>query len=79
MNEQMRQEKIKKFLADVAMSEVVFQTLLQSFLKKRDTDTVEMKAAERIAIDLLQEGWKELEKIKNTSQTVVRNSGQIGM
>lgn len=79
MNDQARQEKIKKFLADPMMSDVVFQTLLQSFLKRRDTDTVEMKAAERIAIDLLQEGWKELEKIKNTSQPLTRSSGQVGM
>lgn len=79
MNEQLKQEKVRKFLADAAMSEVVFQVLLQSFLKKRETDTVEMKAAERIAIDLLQEGWKELEKIKNQSQPVARSVAQVGM
>lgn len=79
MNEQLKQEKVRKFLADAAMSEIVFQVLLQSFLKKRETDTVEMKAAERIAIDLLQEGWKELEKIKNQSQPVARSVAQVGM
>ena len=59
-------EKINKFLDDEALANAVYDILAASFLKKRERKDIYMVAAERIAIDLLEEGWKDLLKIKRT-------------
>lgn len=68
---------IYRFIADPAMSEEVKNVLLESFMKKRTGD-VNMKAAQMMAIDLLQEGWKELERYK-TQQNEAKISRQVGI
>lgn len=56
-------EKIKRFLADKVMSQSVRDVLTSSFLKNRGQRDVHTLAAERLAIDLLDSAWKELERI----------------
>lgn len=69
MNEQYRNEQIKKFLADAGMASAVRQCILDSFMKKREHKDVYMTAAERIAIDLLSDAFKDMEVLKNTQTT----------
>ncbi len=57
-----KREKIKRFLADKVMSDAVFEVLLDSYIKPRAKLEVTTLAAERIAINLLDEAWKELQK-----------------
>ena len=56
-------ERIARFIADDVMAESVHDVLMLSFMKKREGD-VNLKAAQMIALELLQEGWKDLEKHK---------------
>lgn len=63
---------------DTLMSESVYQTLLDSFLKKRDGD-VNLKAAQMLAIDMFTEGWRDLERMKDKEISTNKNTRQIGM
>lgn len=63
---------------DTLMSESVYQTLLDSFLKKRDGD-VNLKAAQMLAIDMFTEGWRDLERLKDKEISTNKNNRQIGM
>lgn len=63
---------------DTLMSESVYQTLLDSFLKKRDGD-VNLKAAQMLAIDMFTEGWRDLERMKDKEVFTNKNTRQIGM
>lgn len=72
-------EKIKRFLNDSIMAEAVYGVLLQSFLKQQDRKDIHMLAASRIAIDLLDDAWKELKKRKNAEVIERRPLKQNGM
>ena len=80
--DQAKQEKIRRFLADKLMAESVREVLLHSFLQKRghgvDAD-IYVLAAARIAIDLLEDGWKELEKYKSAEEREPTQLKQVGL
>lgn len=63
-----RQEKLKRFSNDRLMNEAVHFLLLQSFLKPRKGADVHELAASRIAIDMLQDAWKDLERYKQDDE-----------
>jgi hypothetical protein len=72
-------EKITRFLNDVVMAEAVKRVLLESFMKpSKDTD-VQTLAASRIAIDLLNEGWKELQKYKQDDDAKIEPATNPGL
>ncbi len=77
MKNELKTAKIQQFLNDEAMSEAVKEELLYSFLSGNSKD-VQYLAASRIAIDLLKESWKDLQKYKQ-SQENVKTSDQIGL
>jgi len=56
--------KVQRFMMDAVLSSAVYDVLLQSFLKKRGDESTEMKAARFIATELLEEGWKNLDRYK---------------
>jgi hypothetical protein len=60
-----RKERISRFLKDVRMSEAVKEVLRSSFLKTKGQRDVQVLAAERIALDLLEEAWKDLQKYQD--------------
>lgn len=62
MKEEQKKVKISKFLADESMSDTVYLAIRDSFLKKRGVKDVQVLAAERLAVDLLEDAWKELER-----------------
>jgi flagellin-specific chaperone FliS len=57
-----QKQKIQRFLQDEVMSSSVYDVILSSFLKSQGSEDVNVLAAERIAISLLQDAWKELKK-----------------
>lgn len=79
MNETAKQQKIARFLADKEMSGYVKDVLLGTFLKERKSTDVHVLAAERVAINLLQEGFRELDKFRHASQTKAAQSSQPGI
>lgn len=58
-----KQEKIKRFMADKVMSGAVMELLTESFLSPKGARDIHIIAAERIAIDLLKEGFRNMERI----------------
>lgn len=74
--------RIKDFMNDTITSELIYQSLMQSFLKKRQDEDVTMKAARFVAIELLLETWQELDKVREKEkekQSTKSVSGQIGL
>ncbi len=61
------------------MSDAIYEVLSASFLKASKTDDVQTLAAERLAINLLQEGWKELKKLKSEAPREDKGSIQVGL
>lgn len=73
-------EKITRFLDDKIMSKAVYDTLLDAFLTPpAPTSSVYELAAARIAINLLNDAWKKLERVKNTKDAEHDKPGQIGL
>lgn len=78
MNNNIDKKAVSRFMHDTLMSDSVYQTLLDSFLKKREGD-VNLKAAQMLAIDMFTEGWRDLERMKEKSVVNNKGIGQIGM
>lgn len=74
-----KQEKLKRFCNDTVMSEAVYSVLLRTFLKSQGDADVNVLAAERIAITLLDDAWKELWKFKNTDDFEPKKVVQVGL
>ena len=72
------QAKIKRFMSDELMSASVYELLLKSFMKRRDAD-VNLKAAQMVAIELLQDAWKDLERQKDKKDIEPSEGIQIGL
>jgi hypothetical protein len=71
--------KIKRFLADKVMADTIEKIFLASFLKKSGNTDVQTLAAERIAINLLEEGFKDLRKYANQITRDEKQKGQIAL
>lgn len=72
-------QKVNRFLSDEVMSDTVHSVLLETFLKPRKSDDVHVLAASRVAIDLLQEAWKELKKLRFDNEKTTQGGGNIGV
>lgn len=57
-------EKVARFMTDKAMSEAVYLLIQRAFLKKKDGEDVELKAARFMALNLLDEAWRDLDNAK---------------
>lgn len=79
MDQRTKQEKIARFLADKTMSDAVYGVLLDTFLERDTSLDVQTLAAERIAINNLQDAWKVLERYKAESERQPRSSSNPGI
>ena len=66
MNPEAQQERIKRFVTDSAMSDAVYSALSAFFIKRRKVDDVQMLAAERTALFLLEDAFRDLQKYGTT-------------
>lgn len=58
-------ERIKRFMRDESANKAVYGQIQKSFLKTKQGDDIHMKAARFVALELLDEAWKDLSYIKN--------------
>ena len=79
MLNQTAKNKIKGFLSDAVMSNAVKEVLREAFLKNSGVNDVQTLAAERIAINLLEEGFKELKKHSNQTEKEEKDRVQVGL
>ena len=70
--------QIKKFINDPAMSSAVHDSVYQFFLKRRKTDDVQMLATERLALFLLEDAWKDLQRYA-VDEKEKEEGGNIGL
>lgn len=63
------------------MSETVREVIEQSIVNQKvGNKDVYRLAAERIAIDILKEAWKDLERFRNESEESIKNhQGNVGL
>ena len=72
--------KIQRFVEDSVMSNAVWEVLEAECLKPSKDRDVQNLAAKMIAIEILLNAWKELEKYKTDEQNKSGLSGkQIGL
>jgi len=76
---QIQKDKIVRFLEDTLLSDTIYDILTANVLKQntRNQD-VHFLAAQRLAIDVISESWKELEGYKSQAEkkeTTPRNIG----
>lgn len=71
--------KVKGFLADKIMSGAVRTVMTRSFLKPKGDKDIHTLAASRMAIDLLDEAFRELEKVKSESRKLEGKSVNPGL
>lgn len=74
-----KQSLVKRFMNDERTSQTVYDIILKSFLKPRRQADVNFLAASRIAIDLLDEAWRELSKYKSELEQDSNVSVQVGL
>ena len=74
-----QKDKVRRFLSDKVMQEAVKSVLQDAFLKNRGDTDVHLLAASKRAIDLLQEGWKDLNKIKKAPKVDKDLTDNIGL
>ena len=79
MLNQTDKEKIKRFLADEVMTNAVKSVLREAFLKNSGSEDVQTLASERMAINLLEDGFKELRKHSNREDTKAKEIRQVGL
>lgn len=79
MNDDIKKNKLQRFLNDPEMVNAVYGVLLASFIKERPGQDVYVLAASRLAIDLLNVGWNELEKYKLEKESSPPTLKQVGL
>jgi len=72
-------ERITRFTKDKDTMDAVRQSITQSFLKKRDHKDIYMAGAERVAIDLLEDAWNDLLKIRIEDGVDKGERKQVGL
>lgn len=78
MNDTQR-EKLRRFGNDVVMSEAVKNVVRDAFLKGKGQRDVQVLAAERLALDFLEDAWKELKRYADTENEQSNAIKQVGL
>lgn len=69
---------IKRFINDPLLSDTIYGIILETFIRKREGD-VQIQAASKLAIDFLNDSWKELKKYQNQNEKEIKPLIQIGL
>lgn len=77
--QEIHKTKLVKFASDPEMCAAVKELMMNHFSKASGTDLVETLAAERIAINLLKNAFKEIDRYANQSNINRSNPSQIGL
>lgn len=75
----MKEDKLKKFIADKVMAQAVYDVIRDAFLVRRGMRDTQILAAERLAVDFLEDAWHELDKYKADEVGVSPPLRQVGL
>lgn len=62
---------VRSFISSKDVSDDVYTLLLRNFLAKRDGADVQTMAAQMIAVQLLNDAWSEMERMRGEKNVVV--------
>lgn len=79
MNKQNRTELVKLFVNNVSMQEAVKAVVEEVFRAKKPNEDIHTKAGRFIALELLNEAWTELERLKTDKEEDPVIHSQIGL
>ena len=79
MSEALVREKITQFLNDTLMSSTIKEILENIIARPSKDRDVHILASKTIAVELLQEAWKELNKLKNERDQEPRQGTNPGI
>ena len=79
MNEEVKKSKINRFLKDEAMVDAVYGDIRDSFLEGKGQRDIQILAAERIAVDLLDIAWRRLDRHKDKDADLSPQLKQVGL
>jgi len=71
--------KIKQFLRDESMAFSIKEAMKDAFLKPSKDRSIENLAARFIAVELLEEAWKDLKRFQDEEESKANKSPQIGL
>jgi hypothetical protein len=75
----LKKEKLHKFANDQVMLDAVREIMEGAILSKKGSRDVYVLAAERIAIDVLTEAWKEIARFKLVEEEGEKITKQVGL
>lgn len=73
------QSKLDRFAKDEVMLQSVHKFIRNFFLKGKGNRDVQILAAERLAVDFLDDAWRELEKYNVSEDNSSPPSRQVGL
>ena len=73
-----KQEALRRFINDKAMSEAVYYILLNCFLINKNKE-VNYLAGSMIAVEKLQDAWIEIERYKEEQDKEPKDLAQVGL
>jgi hypothetical protein len=79
MNEDLKISRIVEFVKDETTMNAVYEVLRDSFLTGKGQRDIQMLAAERLAIDLLDNAWRDLQKYKVDDKSSSPSLKQVGL
>lgn len=77
--EELKHNKLISFANDQVMMEAVYEVVLNAYLKKKSGEDINLKGGRFIAIEELQEAWRELDGYKMGNKIEEKASGNIGL
>lgn len=72
-------DQIRRFMENPTMNQAVMAFIKETFEKKRVDREVHMLAGQMIAIELLQQAYKDMETYKKRTETASRQAEQIAL
>lgn len=79
MTTDLEKERMIKFIRDEVTANAVYNKLRDTFLKKKGARDVNLMAAERLAVDLLEDAWSEMSRMDNTINEARPIINQVGL
>ncbi len=79
MNEDLKKSRVVRFVSDETTSNAVYEVIRDTFLKNKGQRDVQILAAERLALDLLDAAWNEMKKYNPDEGSESAVSRQVGL
>lgn len=77
--QELKKNKLISFANDQVMMDAVYEIVLNVYLKKKSNEDINLKGGRFLAIEELQEAWRELDGYRLDNKNEEKASGNIGL